>query len=296
MSATAGIRRNRRTHIHSFAVDVRNDCSFMLRAAIWEVALAKSAIPREMSGEEGLLLIIRNERRIKVADLAELFGALAKDYRRISNGGELIVAKVSEGSLIALFHDAAGFFTDANSLIVFGKTIVGLTKIALGASAGASKLLKGRRAGTQTVKSLAKLAFATDGEVEMKYKRSLFGGEEFHLKLNSKEAEQIQNIASTKHSQLPVMKEKQNLLGAGPARLMSDELVRLSKGDDGQTPADVRALIDAIVGTLATHDPDYVFEIITELEAEGQFAVAQLLRDALERSKANHKPNPPLLT
>jgi hypothetical protein len=268
--------------------------------------LAKSERPRGLGEEEGLLLVIRNERPIELADLADLFGALAKDYSRISHGGELIVVKLSEGSLTALFHHAAGLFTDVNSLIVFGKTLVGLTKIALGASANASKLLKGRKAGTQTVKSLAKLAFASGGEVEMRYQRSLFGKEEFHLKLNSNEAKQIQNIASSQESQLQVTAEKQNLLGSASPHLlgsasasqMSDALVRLSKRDDGQTLSDIQALmlIDAIVGTSATHNSDYVFEIVTELEAQGQFAVAQLLRDALDHAKANHKPNPPLLT
>jgi hypothetical protein len=104
----------------------------------------------------------------------------AKDYRKISNGGELIIGRLSQGSLIALLHDAAGVFSDMNSLIVFGKTLVALTSIALGASAGASKLLNGRKAGTQTVKSLAKIASTYDGEVEMMYQRSLLGKEEFH--------------------------------------------------------------------------------------------------------------------
>jgi hypothetical protein len=258
--------------------------------------LAKLLKGRELGEEEGLLLVIRNERPISVADLAQLFGDLTKDYRRISNGGELIVAKLSQGSIIALLHDAAGVLGDVNSLIVFGKALVSLTKIALGASAAASKLLKGRKAGTQTVKSLAKLAFASGGEVEMTYQRSLFGKEEFHLKLNSNEAKQIQNIASTKKSLLQVAGANPNLLGPASARQMSDALVRLSKQDDGQGLSDIQALIDAIVGTLANHNSDYVFEIVTELEAQGQFAVAQLLRDALKRLKANRKSNPPLLT
>ena len=60
--------------------------------------MAKSVKPLGLGREEGLLLVIRNERPIEAADLAELFEALAKDYKRISNGGELIVAKISEGS------------------------------------------------------------------------------------------------------------------------------------------------------------------------------------------------------
>jgi hypothetical protein len=265
--------------------------------------LANSIKPRELSGEEGLLLIIRNERSIEAADLAELLGSLAKDYRKISNGGELIIGRLSQGSLIALLHDAAGVFSDMNSLIVFGKTLVALTSIALGASAGASKLLNGRKAGTQTVKSLAKIASTYDGEVEMMYQRSLLGKEEFHLKLNSREAKRIQDIASAQASskqiaaQQPTLSESAapHLLGPGSTRQISDALVRLAKRDDGQTLSDIRALIDAIVGTLAAHNSEYVSEIVAELEAQGQYAVAQLLRDAFERSTPNRNSNPPLI-
>jgi hypothetical protein len=269
-----------------------------------EGGLATSVLPRESSEEDGLLLIIRNERPIEVAHLAELFSALAKDYRRISNGGELVVVKVSQGSLTALFHHAAGAFTDLNSLITFGKALVAFTKIALGATASASKLIKGKRAGAQTVRSLAKLAFATGGDVEMKYQRSLFGSEEFHLKLTSREAKQIQDIASTKEPPpRAIAKEHKLVVGASmgqiptaSVRQMSDALVRLSKGGEGETILDIQALVDAIVGALAIHDPDKVLQIIAELEGQGQHSIGQLLSDALARAEGNRNTNRPLLT
>ncbi|SED98271.1 hypothetical protein [Bradyrhizobium erythrophlei] len=256
---------------------------------------------RGPSFDEGLLLTIRNERPILIEDLSDLLKDLARDYRKISQGRQLVVLRLSSGSLIALLHDAAGILSDVNSLVTFGKTIAALTKIALGGSAEAAKLLASRKAGTQTVKSLAKIAVTYNGDVEMTYRRSAFGKEEFDLKLSPREAEQIQEVASAKKlaaARKPSLVgfESPTQLPADSAREISEAVLRLSVNGGSQASHDIQALIDAIVGVLGRHNSDYIAQVIGELEANGQFDIAQLLKDALDRAIQNRKTNPPLLT
>jgi hypothetical protein len=246
---------------------------------------------------EGLLLVIRNEHPIRAADFAQLFSDLAKDYKRISNGRDLVITRISQGSLLTLLHDAAGVFGDVNSLVTFGKTLAALTVIALGASAGASKLLNSRKAGTQTIKSLAKMAFESDAEVEMQYQRS-WGKEDFFLRLTPADARQIQQATDEKSASVKtrslIAPEKQKVLGAAQSREIKDALVRIAERGD-ESVSDLQAIIDAIVGILGIHSSTYVFEIVAELEGQGHIAVAQLLRDAFERSTAGRNSIPPLL-
>jgi sugar diacid utilization regulator len=145
----------------------------------------------------------------------------------------------------------------------------------------------GRRADTLwPIRSLAKLAFASDAKVEMTYKQSILGKQEFHLKLSPNDAKQIQHVARTKEPKQKIAQLKENPvkpalhpLASSRSREMTDAIVRLSK-QEGSQFSDLQALIETLVETLGAHHSEYIFEIASGLEVQGQHLVAEMLRDA----------------
>jgi hypothetical protein len=185
-----------------------------------------------------------------------------------------------------------------NSLIAFGKAVAGLTHVALGASVNAAKLFKGRKAGVQTVKGLAKMAFESGGNVELSYKGTVFK-QELLLKISPSDARQIQEAASEKPqpriaaTARKLLEDRRPLQAEKSPRQLSHELVKLSGGlAESQSLSGLDAIIEAIVEALGPHNPAYVLDIISELEAQGHSDIADMIRAALERIKAKRGTKP----
>jgi hypothetical protein len=121
------------------------------------------------SRNEFLVLKLDNELPFSVADLASLYRALARDYRKYSRGHELTIVKISEGSLISIFKDAVDLASGTNILINFGKTLAGLLSIF--SKGSETDLPKSNKTGASTVEKLAQIAAKSRGGIQIKYSR-----------------------------------------------------------------------------------------------------------------------------
>jgi len=128
-------------------------------------------IPRGRSSEPGVLVVEMYSRQLlPLSVVAELLGALAQDYRRITGGRELTVESVHQGSLIALLRDLADSADQANHLFDFAKNI---GMLVTGAIAGTVLLRgRGRKEASRTVVAIAEAAIEGKALVRMVHKGS----------------------------------------------------------------------------------------------------------------------------
>jgi hypothetical protein len=121
------------------------------------------------SGEPGVLVVeIGNRQPLSLSVVAELLGALAQDYRRITGARELTIESVHQGSLIAILRDLADWADQANHLFDFATHIATLVA---GAIAGTVLLHgRGRRDGSGTVIAVVQAAIEGKAFVRMVHK------------------------------------------------------------------------------------------------------------------------------
>jgi hypothetical protein len=151
-----------------------------------------------------LVLILRNERPVAALELGELFIALATDYRRMTNGRTLVVARVDQGSIIARLReaydavspyakDALEFAKAAKNLTEFARRIYHLIGQAKEAPDASDLFRNKRRAGVKSSEKLLQIAISAGGEVEVQ--RKLPNGEEISFRFTSLEAVRIREQA-----------------------------------------------------------------------------------------------------
>jgi hypothetical protein len=134
----------------------------------------------DLSSDNELILEVKHPRPMSASDLSQLFGDLARDYRRFSRGRALMVA-LNEGHGIVLRGAMAG--TGVNRLLDFGTRLADLLALALGASYSSGKI------GATTLESLIRLALACES-MELRYRG--VQGELSVLTLNPGEARTAQ--------------------------------------------------------------------------------------------------------
>jgi hypothetical protein len=100
---------------------------------------------------------------------------------------------LTEGSLIAIFRDAAEFAGGVNDLIELGKTVANVLGGALGGM-GAAALFrrKKKKVGVRTVESLAKIAAASESHVQLRYKG--VEGDRLFVEVTPSQARQMQKL------------------------------------------------------------------------------------------------------
>jgi hypothetical protein len=233
-------------------------------------------------GEQGeLVLAFFNERPLPVAELGGVFQVIASDYRRFSKGRELVVYRLTEGSLWAFLRDAAEWISGANSLIEFGQNLVGLFK-SLDSESSPPK----RTTGLRTIETLAKTGSSTGSRIRFSYKRSFFRGEEAAFEIEPGEAPKIEAKALLARRP-PGRKSARFAIQDHEAAAL--ELTRL--GRSGESAAVLTTIARALVAAGAGH---LVLEIARRLEAEGHVEAARQLRRA--ESVRSDRRDPPLLT
>jgi hypothetical protein len=257
-----------------------------------------------------LVLELRNERPISVGDLSELLGSLARDYRQISHGHELVVVRLFEGSLIAFFRDASELAGGVNDLIEFGKTVASVLSGALG-GLGAAVWFRGRKkVGARTVESLTKIAAASDSRVELRYKG--VEGDRLFLRITPSEARHVQEVIAeatrpgktTRSGRANRMKLPQSSdmhdaevdeSTLGEFRAALTQLAERT-ADGQQADSDVEELLKAFVEVLRRNRMAHLLtSVMQDLEARGQLEAARRLR-AIMDSGPTGGASPPLLT
>lgn len=235
--------------------------------------------------EDGELLLRFQHSRIhplRAADLGELLQNIARDYKQINRGQELVIYRLIEGSVWAILRDASGLASGATSVVKFGRAIVSLYT-----AIRDSHLVGKKKTGIRTIESLAKIAADSGASVEFQYRKSVLRGEEVSFRIEPIEAKKIQ--AKVLAAKQPPNYGLKAIAGnsLAPARIGS-ELARLARaGGDSN-------LLETIARVLVDRGADHlVEEIAAQLEIEGHFETAQMLREIV---KKRPDLNPPLLT
>lgn len=233
-------------------------------------------------GDGELLLKFYTKRPLPAADLGNIFQTIAEDYRRFSKGRELVVYQLAEGSLLAVLRDAVEWIGGVNSVIEFGKTLVGLFR-----SLKSDQPLPSKRTpGLRTIENLSKIASKTSSRVRFSYRRSFLKGEEMSFQIEPGQAPEIEGRA-LQARRVPQRKSARIArLDPAAATLELTHLGR-SGGNADLLVTIARALVSAGAGHL-------VLEIARRLEAEGHLEAARQLKRAT--SVMSDRKDPPLLT
>jgi hypothetical protein len=128
--------------------------------------------PAKPKSGNQLVLTLDNSRAFRASDLSDLFGALASDYKRLSQH-DLVISEISTGSLITVLKDAfdqaVELVSAANTLIKFGQSISDLIEWARRSPEQAT-LLEGQEFPVvATVETLMKAASRAGAEVNLRY-------------------------------------------------------------------------------------------------------------------------------
>ncbi len=118
--------------------------------------------------QPGVLVVkIGSHDHVPLSLVAELLGALARDYRRITGGRELTVESVHQGTLTAFLRDLSDWADQANHLFDFTKNIAAIAAAAIAGTI----YLRGRKRqdGSDTLLAVAKVAIADGRPVRLAY-------------------------------------------------------------------------------------------------------------------------------
>lgn len=202
---------------------------------------------------------------------------------------------LTEGSLIAIFRDAAEFAGGVNDLIELGKTVANVLGGALGGM-GAAALFrrKKKKVGVRTVESLAKIAAASESHVQLRYKG--VEGDRLFVEVTPSQARQMQKlIAEAKDlaatSSTETDKRAVAELGDAFTRLVE----RVANGE--QSDSDLEVLLKVLVEVARKNRVTHLLtSLAQDLESRGQLATALRLRQMVDSSVSTGGTEPPLLT
>jgi hypothetical protein len=239
--------------------------------------------PTPIEPNDGDLLIEvglgNSSKPVRLIDLSDLFGNIAKDYKKVNPGRELVIYRVIEGSIWTILRDAASSASGVASVLKFGKTIFDLV-----AALRSNNGVTGKTAvGLRTVESIAKTAAQSGSSIQFSYKKSLLK-EEMSIRIEAPEALRIK-------ARVAAIKRQPSTMGL---KLRTDtdhlglELNRLAVSGD-------TSLLATVASTLVSKGAGHlVKEIAEQFEADGYREAAAILRGSLPKTLSSK--NPPRLT
>jgi hypothetical protein len=256
---------------------------------------------------DALILALDFERPPNAEDLGEVFTALARDYREMTNGRTLVVVRVDSGSITATLTDAAltaapyvaagvgGGLATITAINALGQFVANLKKwFGYTKSDTEKKRLyrKGRKSpGQRSVETIIKVAADTRSHIRLKYKSKQ--GETLEAELTPAEAISVR-------AQVPIGETEQVRLASTPRMRSAPEvqagIERLQQiHAQNLSPNQVDAIVEVMVAVLQASGQRYVLlEIASELERRGLHNIASALRLHIHRSSGTDEP--PLAT
>lgn len=240
-----------------------------------------------------LVLHLDNEFPIRAAHFAELLRVLAGDYKRLY-GRELVIVGVPEGSLRARFREASQLAEEANHLLDFGKKIAGIFAMCSVGLAAMNMLGDDASGALKTAHTLAKISATSRSAIDFKYVGK--GGEQVLLKATPEEAKFVQGETarlSKEQRHRDASSDRQAALGIPQpflpettqverySRSLKDQLRHLGDGGLASTNPEVRQLIVLLVLSLHESSPYRTSQLVAELEAEGNYTGAALIRQII---------------
>jgi hypothetical protein len=199
------------------------------------------------------------------AQISDLFGAMARDYRQLYPRHELVVSEIYTGSLITFFKDALEYAAQTNTIVEFAKLVAQL----FGLLRKVSTSEEDQKPTLRTVEKLLAIAVEAKASVELSYVGST--GDKILIRTTPSEARTLT---------AELRKLKRNRKKSRPGLFeLSDrtEILRVieqSGGDYGVIQMIGRLLARKRMARLAR-------ELANELEESGQHDAARALRDGI---------------
>lgn len=266
--------------------------------------LASLVSQGELLESPELILILRNERPVPVADVGALLRAFAADYRRVNRGKTLAIAGLEGGSIIARLQEAytaaVPYAQTAWEVANAAKNLrefVQILRDLFGRAKDDPKKVplfqrKKSPPGITSVEAMVKTAISGGGELEVYYKGR---GEEVSVRVVSAEAIKIreQAIISARELSPPP-----DLRHSGPDTIKADAPVA-SRFDVEHLAdrflaagTDANAVIGAVASALHEAGMGYVLETVAaKLDERGHHSLAEAVRASLhEGNRASEPP------
>ena len=241
-----------------------------------------------------LVLIFDNARPLAAADLGELFSAMARDYRQLTRGSTLVVARLETGSLLAYLRDALTeitpygqdaltvikAFTDLKEFLLRLKGLFGRVREHPG------ELKHRRRIGTKSLEAFVKIAAVSNTVVELHYE--IGEGERIDLKVTPVEAIRIQELKT-------VLSSPSTTPSLFQPSAYVDSLAHLygpleaKAGPIAET--DIRAAMAALANSLISIGRGSLVPVIaSDLERRGYPNLARILRAEAQSLRRGQAP------
>lgn len=236
-----------------------------------------------------LVLIFDFKTAPSAEELGEVFVALARDYRDMSNGRKLVVSQIQSGSIIVTLTDAAlaaapyvlgsvAAMAAINTVAKFAENLqqwFGRAKT----DEGKKRLYrKGRKSpGQRSVEAIIKAAANTGSHVKVKYAKS--NGETLEAELTPLQAIAAQEQAEAQEVNVTRVKDaKQRIEFSDPE--VQGAIKRLEQiGTQNPSVTDIQTVVDVIVAVLKAAGAGHLLpEIASQLSMNGLYTIADAVR------------------
>jgi hypothetical protein len=242
-----------------------------------------------------------------VEDLGEIFAALARDYREISDGRTLVVSRVESSSIILTVTDAVLAAAPYVAVAVGGavSTMAAINTVAKFAEnlktwfgraktdEGKKRLYKkGRKLpGQRSIEAIVSTAAKTRSHVKVKHTKP--NGETLEAELTPSEAIGIREATADNTVGKPEAKTARALT-ARPEVQVTIERLRHA-GSQNLSPTQIQSVVDIIVSVLRSSGAGHALpEIASHLEMHGLYDFALAVRTHVRGSSGTEEP--PLTT
>ncbi|MTV16752.1 MULTISPECIES: hypothetical protein [Bradyrhizobium] len=240
-----------------------------------------------------IILTFDYEESPAAEDLAEVFAALARDYRETSGGGTLVVTRVQSGSITVMVTDALlaalpHVQTAAVSTLAVMAAVNTVDKFAenLKKWFGQAKTDEGKKrlykkgkkqSGQRSVEAIINTAAKTRSRAKVKHIKA--NGETLEAEITPIEAVAIKEAtASPEAGPKLVQNDYPRALAARPDVEFAVEQLRQA-GSENLSQSQIEAIVEIIVSTLKTSGASRILpEIASQLEIHGLYDFARAVR------------------
>jgi hypothetical protein len=258
---------------------------------------------------DGIILTFDFETAPPAGDLGDVFAALARDYREISNGGTLVVSHVESGSIIVTVTDAVLAAAPYVAMAVGGtvSTMAAINTVAKFAENlktwfGRAKTEEGKKRlykkgkkspGQRSVEAIVRTAAKTRSRVKVKHTKS--NGETLEAELTPTDAIEIREATIANEMRaVEVEAGIPRALTARPEVRVAIESLRQA-GSQNLSQTQIQTVVDIIVSVLQSSGAGHALpEIASHLEIHGLYDFALAVRQHIRGSSGTNEP--PLTT
>jgi hypothetical protein len=241
-----------------------------------------------------LVLTFDFEEPLSAADLGEVFAALGRDYRDMTNGRILVVTSVERGSIIATLTDhvlaaqpylVAGVAVIAgiNQIAKFAENVLKWIEYAKSKTERKRLTRKGgkKAPGQRSVEAIVKVAAKTRSRVHVKHVTAK--GASLEAELMPVEAIAVIEEQTTVETDAAPRMPGAHVVDTLDFRAVADRLQQA--GGASHSPHEVQTVVDIFVGMLeAAGGTHFLPQLVSELEMRNLHTYADAVRQHIRPS------------